>query len=60
MNDMNDAQPQPDDAGDDHPDRDEAAAAPAGADPRRQHTDPEFDEDDEPEPPDPPEIGEIT
>lgn len=38
----------------------EADEVPAGADPRRQYTDLEFDEEDEPEPPDPAERGDIA
>lgn len=37
----------------------EKGHVPAGADPRRLYTDPEFDEDEEPPPPDPAERGDI-
>jgi hypothetical protein len=55
---MSDAQPHPT-ADQTHEDRD-PDEIPAGADPRRQYTDPEFDEDDEPPPPNPAERGDIT
>jgi hypothetical protein len=55
---MGEAQPHPT-ADEPREERDREAAVPEGADPRRLHTDPEFDEDHEPSPPDPDERGDI-
>jgi hypothetical protein len=55
---MGDAQPHPTADGP-REERTDEGAVPAGADPRRLHTDPEFDEDPEPAPPDPAERGDI-
>lgn len=51
---MGEAQPHPT-----ADERNDEEAVPDGADPRRLHTDPEFDEDVEPPPPDPAERGDI-
>jgi hypothetical protein len=55
---MGEGQPHPS-ADEPREERTDGGAVPDGADPRRLHTDPEFDEDGEPAPPDAAERGDI-